>query len=140
MATKNVTLRMPEEMTEYLLLNYNSINQAVITEISYLRRIRQVSLGEIKGLFSETEWVFMADVFKGTIIDDVFCANVSAFIAACEDAEKFDHAASVLHIDFNRFLEKIRSVKGANIEAIYSRIKYYWNHSDSLEISKWAKF
>lgn len=140
MTTKNVTLRLPEEIAEYLLLDYNSINQAVISEISYLKRIRQVSLGEIKGIFTETEWVFMASVFNGTVIDDVFCANVSAFIAACEDAEKFDHAASTLHVDFKAFKDKIRNLKGANIEAIYCRIKYYWKHSDTLPISNWAKF
>ena len=30
MATKNVTLRLPEEMVEYLTRNNDSINQAVI--------------------------------------------------------------------------------------------------------------
>lgn len=90
MATKNVTLRLPEEMVEYLTRNNDSINQAVINEINAIKRIRTVAMGELKGLFTPQEWIFLADAFNGTLIDDVFCANKGAFIAACEDAEKYE--------------------------------------------------
>lgn len=75
MATKNVTLRLPEEMVEYLTRNNDSINQAVINEINAIKRIRTVAMGELKGLFTPQEWIFLADAFKGTLIDDVFCAT-----------------------------------------------------------------
>ena len=72
MATKNVTLRLPEEMVEYLTRNNESINQAVISEINTLKRIRLVALGELKGLFTVDEWVFMINTFNSTLTDEMF--------------------------------------------------------------------
>lgn len=140
MATKNVTLRLPEEMVEYLTRNNNSINQAVISEINALKRIRTVAMGELKGLFTVQEWVFLADAFNGTLIDDVFCANKGAFIAGCEDAERFESTAQRHSVDLPAFIDKINTLHGANIEAIYSRIKDYWEHCQEIKLEEWAKF
>lgn len=140
MATKNVTLRLPAEMVEYLTRNNDSINQAVISEINALKRIRTVAMGELKGLFNQNEWVFMTDAFNGTIIDDVFCANVGAFIAGCEDAERFEGTAQRHGVDLPAFIEKVESLHGANIEAIYSRIKDYWEHCNEIKLEDWAKY
>lgn len=140
MATKTVTLRLPEEMVEYLTRNNDSINQAVIAEINAIKRIRTVAMGELKGLFTVPEWMFLADAFNGTLIDDVFCANVGAFIAGCEDAEKYEGTASKWGVDLPSFITKVKTLHGANIEAVYSRIKDYWEHSFELNIEDWAKF
>jgi hypothetical protein len=140
MATKNVTLRLPEEMVEYLTRNNESINQAVISEINTLKRIRLVALGELKGLFTVDEWVFMINTFNSTLTDEMFCANKGAFIACCEDAEKYEGGATILNMDLSAFINKINSLKGANIEAIYSRIKDYWSHSNEIDLNEWAKF
>lgn len=140
MATKNVTLRLPEEMVEYLTRNNESINQAVISEINTLKRIRLVALGELKGLFTIDEWVFMINTFNSTLTDEMFCANKGAFIACCEDAEKYEGGATILNMDLSAFINKINSLKGANIEAIYSRIKDYWSHSNEIDLNEWAKF
>lgn len=140
MATKNVTLRLPEEMVEYLTRNNESINQAVISEINTLKRIRLVALGELKGLFTVDEWVFMINTFNSTLTDEMFCANKGAFIACCEDAEKYEGGATILNMDLSAFINKIYSLKGANIEAIYSRIKDYWSHSNEIDLNQWVKF
>lgn len=140
MATKTVTLRLPEEMVEYLTRNNDSINQAVIAEINAIKRIRTVAMGELKGLFTVPEWMFLADAFNGTLIDDVFCANVGAFIAGCEDAERYEGTASKWGVDLPAFITKVKTLHGANIEAVYSRIKDYWEHSFELNIEDWAKF
>lgn len=52
MATRTVNLRLPEDLVEYLKRNNDSINQAVISEINTLKRIRTVALGELKGIFT----------------------------------------------------------------------------------------
>lgn len=140
MATKNVTLRLPEEMVEYLTRNNESINQAVISEINTLKRIRLVALGELKGLFTVDEWVFMINTFNSTLTDEMFCTNKGAFIACCEDAEKYEGGATILNMDLSAFINKINSLKGANIEAIYSRIKDYWSHSNEIDLNQWVKF
>ncbi len=140
MATKNVTLRLPEEMVEYLTRNNDSINQAVINEINAIKRIRTVAMGELKGLFTVDEWVFIINTFNSTLTDEMFCANKGAFIACCEDAEKYEGGATILNIDLSAFINKINSLKGANIEAIYSRIKDYWSHSNEIDLNQWVKF
>lgn len=139
MATKNVTLRLPEEMVEYLTRNNDSVNQAVIYEINALRRIRTVAMGELKGLFTVQEWIFLADAFNG-LIDNVFCANKGAFITGCEDAESYEGTAQRHGVDFPAFIEKAKTLHGANIEAIYSRIKEYWEHCNEIKLEEWAKF
>lgn len=140
MATRTVNLRLPEELVEYLTRNNDSINQAVIAELNALRRIRTVAMGELKGLFTSQEWMFLADTFNGTLIDDVFCANVGAFIAGCEDAERYEGTASKWGIDLPSFITKVKTLHGANIEAIYSRIKDYWEHCPEIKLEDWAKF
>lgn len=55
MATRTVNLRLPEDLVEYLKRNNDSINQAVISEINNLKRIRTVALGELKGIFTPQE-------------------------------------------------------------------------------------
>lgn len=140
MATKNVTLRLPEEMVEYLTRNNESVNQAVISEINALKRIRTVAMGELKGLFTVQEWMFLADAFNGTMIDDVFCANKGAFIACCEDAERFEGTAQRHGVDITELINKVSTLHGANIEAIYSRIKDYWEHCNEIKLDEWAKF
>lgn len=140
MATRTVSLRLPEDLVEYLTKNGDSINQAVISAISNLRRIRQVSVGELKGVFTPEEWVFIADAFNGTLIDDVFCANIGAFIAGCEDSERYEGTASRHGVDIRAFIEKIKTLHGANIEAIYSRISDYWSHCSEINLDEWSKF
>lgn len=140
MATKTVTLRLPEDMVEYLTRNKDSINQAVISEINALKRIRIVSLGELKGMFTTQEWAFMADAFNGTLVDDTFCANKGAFIAGCEDAERYEGTATRHDVDLPSFMEKVKTLHGSNIEAIYSRIKEFWEHSNEMDIKEWANF
>lgn len=140
MATRTVNLRLPEEMVEYLTRNNDSINQAVISEINTIRRIRTVAMGELKGLFSPEEWIFLADAFNGTLIDEIFCANVGAFMAACEDADRYEGLAVKHGIELSPFLAKVKTLHGANIEAIYSRIKEYWEHYDTIVLEIWAEF
>ena len=138
MATKNATVRLPEDVYDYITRNGDSINQGIINEIGYLRRIRQVSLGELKGVFTKNEWVFMADAFNGTLVDDVFCANKGAFIAGCEDAERYEGKAKLHGVDIDLFIGKVKCLSGANIEAIYSRIKGYWEHCGEVDLNEWA--
>lgn len=140
MATRTVSLRLPEDMVEYLTRNGDGINQAVISEINAIKRIRTVAMGELKGLFSIQEWMFLADAFNGTLIDDVFCANKGAFIAGCEDAEQYEGKATMHGVDLTAFISKVKTLHGANIEAIYSRIKDYWEHCSEINIEEWANY
>ncbi len=136
--TKNVTLRLPLDLAEWLTSNGESVNQAVISCAKTMRRIRSVSTGELKGVFTENEWKFFADSLNGTVVNELFRCNVSALVAHCEDAERYDGAASKWGVDIVVLCEKIKSLKGANIDALYTRVESFW--ANPANIDKWAKF
>ena len=136
---KNATIRLPENLIALLTKGGKSINQAVIECTEYLRRIRQVSMGEIKGVFTPDEWKFLADSLNGTMIDDVFRCNVGALIAHCDDADQYDSLGQKWHVDLNALKQKISKLSGANIDAIYTRVEDFWADG-SADIETWAKF
>ena len=136
---KNATIRLPENLIAWLTKGGKSINQAVIECTEYLRRIRQVSMGEIKGVFTPDEWKFLADSLNGTMIDDVFRCNVGALIAHCDDADQYDFLGKKWHVDLDVLKQKISNLSGANIDAIYTRGEEFWADG-SADIEAWAKF
>ena len=101
--TKNVTLRLPLDLAEWLTSNGESVNQAVIS-----------------------------------CAETIFRCNVSALVAHCEDAERYDGAASKWGVDIVVLCEKIKSLKGANIDALYTRVESFWANPENID--KWAKF
>ena len=80
--------------------------------------------------------IFLFCIFN-TVIDSTFCANRGAFLAACDDAERFYGYASNLGVNFDMLTSKILSIKGANIEAIYNRIA---EAKDECNLDKWSIF
>lgn len=56
--TKTVTLRLPVEMVEYLTRENESINQAIINEISNARQMKLIAMIELKGIFSKMNGYF----------------------------------------------------------------------------------
>ena len=107
MATRTVNLRLPEDLVEYLKGNNVSIfNQAVISEINTLKRIRTVALGELKGRITPQEWIFFADVFNSVRVEDFFRTNVGVLIATCEDAERFENTATNHRVDMPILIDK----------------------------------
>ena len=135
---KTVTIRLPQELADWLTVNGDSLNQSMISTVDTLRRIRLVSAGELKGVFTQNEWKFLADSLNGVVIDATFRCNVSALIAHCEDAASYDDAAMKWDITLSDLASKIGMLKGANIEAIYSRIEQFWKNN--LDIEEWANY
>lgn len=138
--TKTVTLRLPVEMVEYLTRENESINQAIIDEISRARQMKLIALLELKGIFSKNEWIFFADAFNGTLYEDFMCGNVNIFIADIEDAERYENKATMHKVDLKELIAKLKKLHGANINAIYERISDYWDNYQKIDIEKWADF
>lgn len=138
--TKTVTLRLPKEMVEYLTRDDESINQAIIDEISRARQMKLIALLELKGIFSKNEWIFFADAFNGTLYEDFMCGNVNIFIADIEDAERYENKATMHKVDLKELIAKLKKLHGANINAIYERISDYWDNYQKIDIEKWADF
>lgn len=136
--TKNATIRLPEEIAEWLTEDGKSINQAIIESCQTLKRIRTVSTGEIKGKFTTSEWSFLADSLNGTMITDTFRCNVQALVAHCEDSAKYEYLDKKWDVNMETFLQKIKTLHGANIDAIYARVEDFWGNERNMD--EWIKF
>lgn len=140
MAIKNATIRLPEELIEWLTSDGKSINQAVIECAQNLRRVRMVSAGELRGVFTPEEWKFLADSLNGTSVSESFRCNVSALVAHVEDAAQLEDLDRKWQVDVETFTQKIKTLHGANVEALYARVEEYWANSDTTDLNDWATF
>lgn len=140
METKNATIRLPLDLAEWMTEGgEKSINQAVIANAETLRKIRQVSTGELKGKLSEAEWKFLADSLNGTLITEPFRCSQFALWAHCEDAERFDGTGSKWEVDMEGFKAKVLSLTGAQVDALYARVESFWDKPDR-DLDEWAKW
>ena len=138
METKTVTIRIPEDVEKYLTRNGDKINPEVISTVRRLKRIREVAMAELIGVFSENEWSFIFDLTKGLIIDDNFSSSKGVLIAQIEDSEKYDGLATRHFADVSKMMEKIKTLHGSNIDAIYERAAAFWSQQN--DIKEWCKF
>ena len=138
METKTVTIRIPEDVEKYLTRNGDKINPEVISTVRRMKRIREVAMAELKGVFTENEWSFIFDLTKGLIIDDNFFSSQGVLIAQIEDSEKYDGMATRHFADVSKMVEKIKTLHGSNIDAIYERAAAFWSQQN--DIKEWCKF
>lgn len=140
MAIKNATIRLPEELIEWLTSGGKSINQAVVECAQNLRRVRMASVGELRGVFTSDEWKFLADSLNGTSVSDSFRCNILALVAHVEDAAQLELLDHKWHVDLETFKQKILTLHGANVEALYARVEEYWANSETTDLNDWAAF
>lgn len=138
--TKPVNLRIPQELLDYVKSQYGSLNSDIVSAIQRLKTIRLVAMGEIKGLFTKDEWMFFIDSMNGTMVDELFCCNVGGLVAHCEDSESFEGTATKYGVDIDSLSKKIKTLKGANIEAIYYRVSQFWDNPDKYNLEEYAEF
>ena len=82
----------------------------------------------------------MADSLNGTIITPEFRCNTGGLIASVEDSNDFDNLAAKWKVDVGALIEKIKKLTGAQVDAIYSRIESFWNHTaegNADQTSEW---
>ncbi len=141
--TKTVTLRLPIEQVEYLTqIDDCSINQAVINVVNENKRIKLLSLQELKGKFTSQEWIAFADSLNGTLIDEYTRYSLDMFIAHCEDSEMLEGTFSRYEIKIKELEEKLKTITVAQLVALYDRIEQFWecNATSNINIEEWANF
>lgn len=138
--TKNATIRLPQEIADWLTKDGKSINQAVIDTVNTLQSIRLISTTELRGIFSAKEWKFLADSFNGIMINDSIRYNVQMLIAQCEDSAIYDSLDKKYDVDMEVFKKKLSSLHSANVDALYARIEDFLNADKHIDIEDWAKF
>ena len=102
---------------------------SIVDSMQFLLQIRAYSMREIKGLFTPAEWCYMADSLNGTIITPEFRCNTGGLIASVEDSNDFDNLAEKWKVDVDALIEKIKKLTGAQVDAVYSRVENFWDHT-----------
>lgn len=92
----------------------------------------------LKGIFTSSEWIFIADSLNGQIMDEPFRSQIGVFIATCEDAERYDGAASRNEVDLNNFISKAQQLNPTMLEALLTRVEKFWEHSYETDLLEWA--
>lgn len=139
MAEKNATIRVSEELTA-LCEPYGSISQGVKSMIEKLQTIKKLSANELRGKFTESEWKFLAASLNGSINDETLRYRAELLCYHNEDSERYEGTASQFGIKLSDLNAKIRQLTAAQLDALYTRVEYFWDNSEKIELDAWAKF
>ena len=140
MTTKVISLRLPVEMVGALAKKGNSVNQAVIESITKLNTLERYSMKELRGVFTESEWVALLDAFNGTSITTDFRYQPEFVSAQIADSDMYDGIGAKFNVDISALCEKVDKLTAAQVDSLYTRIETFWDNTDTIKIEEWAKF
>lgn len=137
--TKSVTIRVSLEDADMLTkLGNGSINRGISLMTSRIRVLTKMAEREIKGIFTEQEWKFLADSLNGVIIDDAIRYSPENLAYHNEDAQTYDFTGEKWGINVAELNKKVMQLTSAQVDAVYMRIERYW--SENAELDEWAKY
>lgn len=138
--TKNVTLRLDNDVIDLLNERGNSINAEVQALLRRYRDLRTYALNELRGKFSPAEWLYMADSFNGTLISDDSGVRYStaALLSHIEDSNTYDKLGSKYKVDVQALMQKCEKLTHSQLDALYCRIARFWE--GGVDAQLWANF
>lgn len=140
MTSTTKTLRLPDEWVKRLTEGDKMLNPSLVEYLDETDADRKAAMLDIKGIFSPSEWVALADSLNGTMITEQFRYNASAFVAHCEDSEMYDGTFSRHGADMKAVCEKIRNLTMTQVATVYRRVEAFWSHSNEIDIEKWSVY
>lgn len=139
MEQKTVSMRLPQDVADYIMRNGDSITDGVKNLVSQMQRHERYADVELRGRFTAEEWKFLADSLNGTMVLDDFRFSASALVAHNQDSQLYDGTASRWGIDIDKLNSKCNSLTAAQVEALYRRVERFWNHPET-NLEAWAKY
>lgn len=139
METKNITVRIPANIAEWLDGRDNSYNGAIVDALEKAMFIESYSMDEIKGKLTEQEWKYLADSLNGTLALGSFRYSSSVLAAGVEDSDRLDGLGSKWGVDVKVLTGKLLSLTAAQIDAIHTRVEEFWNNP-KMDLDAWAKY
>lgn len=139
METKNITVRIPANIAEWLDGRDNSYNGAIVDALEKAMFIESYSMDEIKGKLTEQEWKYLADSLNGTLALGSFRYSSSVLAAGVEDSDRLDGLGSKWGVDVKVLTGKLLSLTAAQIDAIHTRVEEFWNNP-KMDLNVWAKY
>ena len=139
METKNVTIRLTEDVINYINRKELGITEGIKDVIRTLQRHELLSMCELKGKFTEGEWKFLVDSLNGSLVSDEFRFSPSALIAHNQDSQVYEGTADKWDIDLNELNAKCEKLTASQTDALYRRVEKFWEHPET-DINEWAKY
>lgn len=148
METKNITVRIPatiyqemQQNAENPKMDVGSINQQIVTGLQKLDVIERMSMDELRGRFTPSEWACMADMLNGTRVEGVFRFSTVSILAQIEDSSLYEGICSKWKVNQQTLIDKCKQLTAAQMDALYRRVESYWlNCSTDTDILKWGEF
>lgn len=148
METKNITVRIPatiyqemQQNAENPRMDVGSINQQIVTGLQKLDVIERMSMDELRGRFTPSEWACMADMLNGTRVEGVFRFSTVSILAQIEDSSLYEGICSKWKVNQQTLIDKCKQLTAAQMDALYRRVESYWlNCSTDTDILKWGEF
>ena len=140
MENKTTSVRLSTEQIEYLKsLCDGNVNQAIVELIEKKQLADKYADRDIKNIFTENEWKYLADSLNGTMVMGDFRYCSSALIAGVEDSATYDNLDAKWEVNINDFKSKIQKLSSSSIEAIIRRVENFWENPEQ-NIDLWAKY
>ena len=138
METKTVTLRLPQDVADYISSRSDyGMTDGVKDIVETLRRHERYADVEIKGRFTPEEWKFLADSLNGTLTLDDFRFVPSVLVAHNEDSQLYEGTADKWGVDLAALNAKVGALSATQVEALYRRIEKFWGHPET-DLDAWA--
>lgn len=135
------TYRIPGELNAWIEDSEKSANQNLIDLLSNYKKVIAVSTNELKGKFTKEEWMYLVDILNGIIINSTFRCNKIALCMEIEEANELDSLCNKYKsVKLDEFITKIKSLSGAQLDALYKRVEEFWSKSEEISLEEWSEF
>lgn len=111
----------------------------IAESIAVLQSIRKRSQGELKGVFTQAEWCYMADSLNGTIITVDFRSVPATIITNVEDSDLYEGLGAKRGVNVKNLCAKIENLTAAQADAVFTRIENFWADEDR-DLEEWSRW
>ena len=112
---------------KYIAERAGTVDYLKITEtIDILQQLRAYSLRELNNIFNDNHWKYLADCLNGILISSNLRCNSDVLAASVEDSDYFGRLAHKWDIDDESFIDIIKELTGAQVDAVYAEIERFW--------------
>lgn len=170
--TKTVSIRLPMDVIEYLADKGESVTKQILQVVAdhkvltsykgiitdeysplmfsyyvtrFMERVtieRKIATDELRGVFTPSEWQWIAASLNGMLIETHIRYSKEAFVWHCEDYLKYNpvEAGQWADVTPEGIAEKVEKLSGLHISAIYDRCEDFWHNCQNIDLEVWSKF
>jgi len=125
--TNTKSIRLSPQTDAELVKLYGSAYAGGTRATEAFLWLRKYALKGLKGKLTKNELSALIDIQNGSIFEEQFAVNHSAFIAHIEDADEFEGIGEKWKIDIKALIEKVKNMSTCEIFFLQEEIDRFWN-------------